>query len=342
MEIKRRNVVCILVLLIMLSASPFFDLQASPIVLERSITWVPAGDQWDPSQKALVRTEFNEGISYGSKEYRGPQTVQALMHTFDEAYNRKHSRTIATVFSKASIAEIKPDQIMGIHKWSELLSKKGISSSFKGTEIDARYPRTAWLQLLLERGITIESLIDYFFCMAHRHQLAFLEDSPHLRKTEIHGIPSTEAWETYKADYIDRFVRYYTRNWKIPAEATAKRIETTKARIAASKTRVEAAKKRIKAQIEVVESSIPKASNVPTIPQVPQLHSEIEEMTLSPLRSLVNQLEQTVEDLERQNRSDAAEQVKEVLEHIKKILERDKTPNEPNQNMKRTSRYPPL
>ena len=268
-----------------------------------------------------MRTEFNEGISYGSKEYTGPQTVQALMGTFDEAYNRKHSRTIATVFSKASIAEIKPDETMGIHKWSKLLSKKGISSSFKGTEIDARYPRTAWLQLLLERGITIESLIDYFFCMAHRHQLAFLEDSPHLWKTEVHGTSAIDVWETYKADYIDRFVRYYTRNWKIPAAATAKRMEAA-------------------------ESSIPKAPNVPTIPQIPQLHSDLEEMTLSPLRHLVNQLEQTVEDLERQNKWVAAEQVKEVLEHIKKILEQTETPkpspNKPKQDMKRTSRYPPL
>ena len=209
----RKNIVRIVALLIILSICPLFALQAGPIVFERSITWVPAGDKWDPSQKALVRTEFDEGISYGSKEYTGPQTVQALMDTFDEAYNRKHSCTIATVFSKASITEIKPDEIMGIHKWSELLSKKGISSSFKSTEIDARYPRTAWLQLLLERGITIESLIDYFFCMAHRHQLAFLEDSPHLWKTEVHGTSAIEAWETYKADYIDRFVRYYTRNF---------------------------------------------------------------------------------------------------------------------------------
>ena len=314
---KCKNIVRIVALLIVLSIFPLFRLQAERIVFERSITWVPAGDKWDPSQKALVRTEFDEGISYGSKEYTGPQTVKALMNTFDETYNRKHSRTIATIFSKASIAEIKPDEILGIHKWSKLLSKKGISSSFKDTEIDARYPRTAWLQLLLERGITIESLIDYFFCMAHRHQLAFLEDSPYLWKTAVHDTSATDAWETYKADYIDRFVRYYTRNWKTPAEATAKRIAAA-------------------------ESSIPKAPNVPTIPQVPQLHSEIEEMTLSPLQSLVNQLEQTVEDLERQNRSDAAEQVKEVLEHIKKILERDKTPDEPNQNMKTTSRYPPL
>ena len=335
MEIKRRNVVCILVLLIVLSASPFFDLQASPIVLERSITWVPAGDKWDPSQKALVRTEFNEGISYGSKEYTGPQTVQALMHTFDEAYNRKHSRTIATVFSKASIAEIKPDQIMGIHKWSELLSKKGISSSFKGTEIDARYPRTAWLQLLLERGITIESLIDYFFCMAHRHQLAFLEDSPHLWKTEIHGIPSTEAWETYKADYIDRFVRYYTRNWKIPAEVTVKRIETTKARIAASKARVAASK----ARAEASKSSKRKADHE-------KWDAELAEMDIQSLQNLVDQLEQIVASLEHQNSQKATEPVKELLERAKEALERAKTvepsPNKPKRNMKKTSRYPPL
>lgn len=308
---KRKNIVTIVALLIVWSIFPLFALQAAPIVFERSITWVPAGDKWDPLQKALVRTEFNEGISYGSKEYTGPQTVQALMDTFDEAYNRKHSRTIATVFSKASIAQIKPDEIMGIHKWSKLLSKKGISSSFKGTEIDARYPRTAWLQLLLERGVTIESLIDYFFCMAHRHQLAFLEDSPHLWKTEVHGTSAIDAWETYKADYIDRFVRYYTRNWKIPAAATAKRIEAA-------------------------ESSIPKAPNVPTIPQ---LHSDLEEMKLSPLRHLVNQLEQTVEDLERQNRWDAAERVKEALEQTETPKP---SPNKPKRDMKRTSRYPPL
>ena len=311
------DIVRIVAILIVLSIFPFFGLQAEPIVLGKAITWVHAGDKWDPSQMALVRAEFDEEISYGSKEYIGPQTVQALMDTFDEAYNRKHSRTVLTVFSKASVAEIKRNEMMGIHAWSELLSKEGVPISFKDREIDSRYPRTAWLRFLLERGVTIESLIDYFFCMAHRHQLAFLEDSPHLWKTETYGTSAIEAWETYKADYIKRFVRSYTRNWKTPAEAAGKRLEASKSRI-------------------------PKFPNVPAIPQIPQFHSESKEMALSPLQRLVNQLEKTVEDLERQNRWNAAGQVKEALEHIKKILERDKTPNEPNRNMKRTSRYPPL
>ncbi len=153
--------------------------------------------------------------------------------------------------------------------------------------------------------------------MAHRHQLAFLEDSPHLWKSESHGTSAIDAWETYKADYIKRFVRYYTRNWKTPAEDAGKRLEASKSRI-------------------------PKVPNVPTIPQIPRFHSEHEETALSSLRHLVDQLEQTVEDLEHQNRWDAARQIKEALEYIKKILEHDKIPNEPNRNMKRTSRYPPL
>ena len=312
-----KNIVQIVALLIVLSISPLFGLQAEPIVLGKAITWVHAGDKWEPSQMALVRAEFDEEISYGSKEYIGPQTARALMNTFDKPYDRKYSRTVVTVFSKASIAEIKRNEMMGIHTLSELLSKEGVPISFKDREIDARYPRTAWLQLLVERGVTIESLIDYFLCMVHRHQLAFLEDSPHLWKTETYGTSAIDAWETYKADYLKRFVRYYTRNWKRSAEAAGKRLEVSKRRI-------------------------PKVPNVPIIPQIPQFRSEPEETALSPLQRFVNQLEQTVEDLERQNRSDAAGQVKEVLEHIKRILERDKTPNELNRNSKRTSRYPPL
>ena len=316
-----KNIVKIVALLAILSIFPLSGLQAEPIVLGKAITWVHGKDKWDPSQMALVRAEFDEEISYGSKEYAGPQTVQALMATFDEAYNRKHSRTVVTVFSKASIAQIKRNEMMGIHAWSELLSKEGVPISFKDREIDARYPRTVWLQLLLERGVTIDSLIDYFFCMAHRHQLAFLEDSPHLWKTETYGTSAIDAWETYKADYIKRFVRYYTRNWKTPAEAAGKRLAAAKSRIS-------------------------KVANVPKIPRIPQFQSKPEETALSSLQGLVNQLEQTVADLERQNRWDAAGQVKEVLEHIKKVLEHNKTTKpstkELNRSEKKKSTYPPL
>ena len=192
----------------------FFERQADQLTIGKAMTWVHVGDKWDPSQMALVRTEFNGGISYRSKEYTGPQTIPELMNVFDEIYNLKHSDTTVTVFSRESIAEINPDEVTGLHAWQELLSKEGISSQFTLTEIDARYPRNTWLQLLLERSIIIENLADYFFLMAHRYRLAFLEDNPYLWKTEIHGVSSTETWEAYKTAYIDELIRYYTRHRK--------------------------------------------------------------------------------------------------------------------------------
>ena len=192
----------------------FFQTQADQLTIGKAMTWVHVGDKRDPSQMALVRTEFNGGISYSSKEYTGPQTIPELMNVFDEIYNLKHSDTIVTVFSRESIAEINPDEVTGLHAWQELLSKEGIFSQFTLTEIDARYPRNTWLQRLLERSIIIENLADYFFFMAHRYRLAFLEDNPYLWKTETQGVSSTEAWEAYKTVYIDELIRYYTRHQK--------------------------------------------------------------------------------------------------------------------------------
>ena len=174
------------------------------------MTWVHVGDKGDPSQMAVVRTEFNGGISYRPKEYAGPQRIPELMNVFDEIYNLKHADTIVTVFSRESITEINPDEVSGLHAWQELLSKEGISSQFTLTEIDARYPRNTWLQRLLERNIIIENVADYFFLMAHRYRLAFLEDNPYLWETEIQGVSSTEVWEAYKTAYIDELIRYYT------------------------------------------------------------------------------------------------------------------------------------
>ncbi len=196
----------------------FFQRQAGQvtdqITIGKSMAWMHVGDKWDPSQMALVRTEFNGGISYRSKEYAGPQTIPELMNVFDEIYDLKHSDTIVTVFSRESIAEINSDEVRGLHAWQELLSKEGIPSQFTLTEIDARYPRNTWLQRLLERNIIIENLADYFFVMGHRYQLAFLEDNPYLWKTEIQGVSSTKAWETYKTTYIDELIRYYTKTQK--------------------------------------------------------------------------------------------------------------------------------
>ncbi len=230
--------------------------------------------------------------------------------------------------------------------------EKGITDSFTGTEIDARYPRHAWLKLMLEKGITINYLFDYLYCMADRYQLAFLENHPELWKTGIQGIPPSDNWNNYKAAYLEELVKDYNQHRHFVVEVAVSKtkaktqLETTRARIKAAKARVAAAKVRIKAKSEASKSSIPNPPKVSHMPQLPTYLIEPDTMTLSLLENLVNQLEQIVKDLQRQNRQKAAEHIKETLEHAKKTLEQIKTEKpslkEPKPEMKKKSRYPPL
>lgn len=111
--------------------------------------------------------------------YTGPQTVNALMSTFDTAFDRS--------ITKVTVGII-----------------EGISSSLTIDEIDKRYPRTQWLQLILENGLTIENFIHYASCLSKRHILAFLEDNPDFQKVKFFGIPPNQnGWE----EYITTFVR---------------------------------------------------------------------------------------------------------------------------------------
>ena len=95
------------------------------------------------------------------EEYDGPKTVKALMNAFDAAYNQRYSKATVIALCKGGVV------------YSSELAISG--------EIDARYSRVEWLQMLLQRGITIENFDDYRIYLSKRHTLAFLEDNPDLR-----------------------------------------------------------------------------------------------------------------------------------------------------------------
>lgn len=112
-------------------------------------------------------------------EYTGPQTVKALMSTFDTEFDR------CVIKFTVGIVE-------------------GLSSSLAIDEIDKRYPRTEWLQLILDNDLTIENFMHYASCLSKRHILAFLEDNPDFQKMKFFGIPPNQnGWE----EYITTFVR---------------------------------------------------------------------------------------------------------------------------------------
>ena len=152
-------------------------------------------------------------------KYTGPQNAQALMNALDAGYNRGHSKT-----------EVSISRTVGNEK---IIYNSNLTES----EIDARYPRAEWLQMLLDRGITVENFGDYSRYLLKRHTLALLEANPNLRQLGIHDIPPTANWETYKAAYINNLV--YAK-----VQKASKQVERRKKQVERGKKQVERAKKQ--------------------------------------------------------------------------------------------------
>ena len=164
------------------------------------------------------------------EEYEGPQTVYGLMNAFDAAYNQKYSKAKVIALCEGGVV------------YSSELAISG--------EIDARHSRVEWLQMLLQRGITIEDFDDYRIYLSKRHTLAFLEDNPDLREIGFLGMPLMDDRNAYKVAYIDKLVAKRVEDHKKQMERAKKRIESAKERIARAKKQpnpkqVEHARKQI-------------------------------------------------------------------------------------------------
>ena len=101
------------------------------------------------------------------EKYTGPQTVEALMETF-EAYDRQ-----------------------------------GVQGDTP--EEDEKYPRAEWLAMFLGKGVVIRNYTDYSHCLGIRGNLiGFERDGNWVEGTQ--GVPPMDDWEPFKAAYIDRQV----------------------------------------------------------------------------------------------------------------------------------------
>ncbi len=178
-----------------------------------------------PSMRFCIRTElnFNEKAPSSDKKYTGPQNAQELMKALDADYNKGHAKTEVS-----------------LSRQGDGIETESYSSNLTMSEIDARYPRAEWLQLLLERGIIIGNFYEYAFNLSQRHALAFLEDNPNLWQSGVLDIPPTDDWETYKAVYIAAYI-----DKLVEIERTKVEIECTKAEIECTKAEIEHAIKRI-------------------------------------------------------------------------------------------------
>ena len=109
-----------------------------------------------------------------TEKYTGPQTVEALMTAFDARYSSHEMVTTA-----------------------EILHSEKQHIEFTLADVDTKYPRDEWLQMLLNKGITIEYFETYSEYLDLRSNLILEE------------FYTENDWETVKASYIDTLIQEY-------------------------------------------------------------------------------------------------------------------------------------
>ena len=209
---KIKHVVHTLTLLIALGTVAFFvasvDAQTEQTTEDPWETWIDeqtdtvlksAGEMDDAGRaemRASIRAKFaalaadlkNEVASPPqTQDYTILQTVKELRAAYDDGYNREHKDAKVRVSYKVGDAEI-----------------FAYDENIPIDEVDAKYPRDAWLQMLLDKGVEIENAKAYWEYLFLRDTLVHLESQPQVWTSGRFDIPATEDWETYKAAYIER------------------------------------------------------------------------------------------------------------------------------------------
>ena len=119
-----------------------------------------------------------------TEQYTGPQTVEALMKAFDARYSSHEMVTTA-----------------------EILHGEKQPIEFTLADVDTKYPREEWLQMLLNKGITIENFKTYSEYLDLRSNIILEE------------FYTENDWETVKASYIDTLIQEYQHEHQRIAQA---------------------------------------------------------------------------------------------------------------------------
>ncbi|MDE0681559.1 MAG: hypothetical protein OXI63_01470 [Candidatus Poribacteria bacterium] len=145
-------------------------------------------------------------------KYTGPQTIESLMEAFDDRYSSKASNAKWTMAIDISYGQ--KHQI-----------------DFTLVDIDARYPREEWLQMLLNKGVTIDNFEAYDRYLNIRAILIAKEfrTSDHWETMKLPNELSEiiklkeshtrDDSETAKTRYIDTLIQRYQRSYRLTTEA---------------------------------------------------------------------------------------------------------------------------
>ncbi|MCY3548828.1 MAG: hypothetical protein OXH39_00090 [Candidatus Poribacteria bacterium] len=145
--------------------------------------------------QAISNLEIRRELGFETpiEKYTGPQTVEGLMEAFDARYSSQ-----ATKWATAS----------------ETSSGKKRHLEFTLEHIDAEYPREEWLQMLLNKGGTIENFEAYSGYLNVRSDMIL---------KEFH---TENDWEIVKASYIDTLIQEFQHEHQLITEANRVHPET--------------------------------------------------------------------------------------------------------------------
>ena len=250
--------------------------------------------------------EFDPETPPSNKEYTGPQNAQELMKALDADYNKRLVKIRVSISGKFAGTKAGTKTVI----FNNVVAGSDLTIS----EIDARYPRAEWLQLLLDKGITIDDSYEYASLLSKRYTLALLEDNPDLQQLGILGIPPTDDWETYKAAYINKLVNDHIRMREAveQIERGKKAVERANAQIKHSKKQIERAKAQAEQSKEQVKLAIERSKET--------------------IERAKAQLERSTEQLERAQKELNSQQsvhLKKQIESVRGTLEPPKPPKEP-------------
>lgn len=207
---KAKHIVHILTLLIALGTVAFFGAHSDAQtpedpweawVDEQTDTVLKSAGDIDEAQRAEMRAKIREKFAALAAELKNEiasppqtqdyailQTVKELRNAYDAGYDQKHRETTVRLSYTVGNTEIFAYDVKSVPL----------------AEVDAKYPRDAWLQMLLDKGVTIKNADAYWEYLFLRDTLVQLERQPQVWTSGLFEIPATEDWETYKASYIER------------------------------------------------------------------------------------------------------------------------------------------
>ena len=96
--------------------------------------------------------EFDPETPPSDKKFIGPQNAQELMKALDADYNKRVVKIRVSISGKFAGTKAGTK--------TAIFNNVVVGSDLTISEIDARYPRAEWLQLLLDKGITIDDPLE--------------------------------------------------------------------------------------------------------------------------------------------------------------------------------------